>query len=178
MIFIDCGFWQGRALEIYKEIGLVDSSWRIYAFEPNPEIDIDKFVKKIGLSLTFSPCAVWIKNGKKKFSISEHEARQNASALEGTAGPPNPEFIDVETMDFPKFVANLPDQFTVCNMDIEGAEFTVLPKMIEDGSIKKINLLEIEFHHRLMENYETKDAEELIEQLVRNGVKVIIKVPI
>lgn len=178
MIFIDAGFWQGRALEIYKDIGLVNNDWKIYAFEPNPEIDIDFYVKKLGLNLSFSPCAVWTKDGKAKFSISEHETRQNASALKGTAGPPSPKFIDVETIDFPKFVASLPDEFTVCNMDIEGAEFPVLRQMIKDGTIDKINMLEVEFHHRLMEKEEKANAEKIVEDLVRHNVKVIIKVPL
>lgn len=174
MIYIDAGFWQGRALEIYKEKGIVDESWTIYAFEPNPDLDVPSDIKKIGLPIKFIKKAVWIKNGRKTFNIG---GRPDAAALVDTGGHSSPKKVTVQTIDFSEFVSEL-DEPIICNMDIEGAEFFVLPKMIEDGSIKKISILEIEFHHRLMEKYEKIDAEKLIEDLVRNEVKMIIKVPL
>lgn len=168
MIYLDCGFWQGRALEIYKDKGIVDDTWTIYAFEPNPDIEVEKYVAKYALPIQLIKKAVWIKNGNVNFLIS---GRPDAARI-------SKEGVEVDTIDFPEFVSNLPDEAIICNMDIEGAEFTVLPKMIADGSISKISILEIEFHHRLMEKYEKADAEKLIDDLVRAGVKVIIKVPL
>jgi hydrogenase maturation factor HypE len=39
-------------------------------------------------------------------------------------------------------------------MDIEGSEYKVLPKMIEDGSIKYINTLIIEWHNWQLPQYD------------------------
>lgn len=170
MIYIDCGFWQGRALEIYKEKGLVDKNTKIYIFEPNPTLDVKSNISKIGLPLTFSNQAVWIDDKGVDFLVA---GRPDAARIVSSE-----ESIRVPSMDFPKFVSELPNEPIICNMDIEGAEFTILPKMIEDDSIKKISILEIEFHHRLVERFEKIDAEKLFDDLVRTGVKVIIKVPL
>lgn len=166
MIYLDCGFWQGRALEIYQEIGLIDKTWDIYAFEPNPTLDVEADIKKIGLPVKFIKKAVWIDDKGVDFLVS---GRPDAARISSEGNP-------VDSIDFSKFVSELPNEFTVCNMDIEGAEFAVLPQMIQDGSIDKINLLEIEFHHRLMQYKTPQDAQDLIDELVRHRVKVILKV--
>lgn len=175
MIFIDAGFWEGRALEIYKQKGLVDDSWTIYAFEPNPVLDVQHDIDRIGLPVKFIKKAVWTEDGRKTFKIS---GRPDAASLTGTSGHGDSQIVRVQTIDFSKFVSNLPNEPIICNMDIEGAEFFILPKMIEDGSIDKIDILEVEFHHRLMADYEKSDSENIITELYRHNVKVIIKVPL
>lgn len=175
MIYIDCGFWQGRALEIYQERKIVNGDWTIYAFEPNPDIEVEKNVKKFDLPIQLIKKAVWTSNGKVTFEIG---GRPDSGSVRGTGGHDSPKLIQVESLDFSEFVKNLPDEGIICNMDIEGAEFPVLNKMIEEGTIEKISILEIEFHHRLVEKYTKEDAEELIDELVRHGVKVILKVPL
>ena len=61
-------------------------------------------------------------------------------------------------------------------MDIEGAEFAVLEKMLKENTIDKINILDIEFHHRLMNDKTPDDARELIRQIKERGVKIKLKV--
>lgn len=173
MIYIDCGFWQGRALEIYNQKGLIDKSWTIYAFEPNPDIEVEKWVKRYDLPIQLFKKAVWTSDGRKTFNIS---GRPDAASLSGTSGHGESKKVRVQTIDFSKFVSELPNEFTICNMDIEGAEFFVLPKMIEDGSIDKIDILEIEFHHRLMAEQEIQDSKDLITEIIRHNVKIILKV--
>jgi len=60
-----------------------------------------------------------------------------------------PETGEVEAIDFSKWVIEnfTEEDFIVLKMDIEGSEYKVLPKMIEDGSIKFINNLIIEWHN-------------------------------
>lgn len=173
MIYIDCGFFEGRALEVYRDKDLIDETWRIYAFEPNPDIDIKITSKKIDLPIISSNKAIWTKNGKTVFNIG---GRRDSASIQGTSGHDNPREVMVECLDFSKFVSELPDEPIICNMDIEGAEFAVLRKMIKDGSIDKIDILDIEFHHRLMLSEEKTDVQELIEELRKHDVKVILKV--
>jgi FkbM family methyltransferase len=47
------------------------------------------------------------------------------------------------------------DDYVVCKIDIEGAEFEVLKKCIKDDTLKLINHLDIEFHH--FDNVELKN---------------------
>lgn len=60
-----------------------------------------------------------------------------------------PETGKVEAIDFSKWVLEnfTEEDFIILKMDIEGSEYKVLPKMIEDGSIKFINNLIIEWHN-------------------------------
>ena len=58
------------------------------------------------------------------------------------------EDVLVETIDFSKFLSEnaTSDDFVVVKMDIEGAEFDVLPSLIENGTYKLINDFYCEFH--------------------------------
>ena len=49
-------------------------------------------------------------------------------------------------------------------MDIEGAEYHVLPKMIKDGTIKYINEIYIEWHYKKV-NVDEKVHQKLVKQL-------------
>jgi hypothetical protein len=55
-------------------------------------------------------------------------------------------------------------------MDCEGSEFPILEKMLKDGTIKKITLLDIEFHHRIMADYDSDDAHDLLNRIRKEGV--------
>lgn len=58
--------------------------------------------------------------------------------------------LTVQGLDFSKWIMENFDKedYIVCKMDIEGAEYDVLPKMVEDGSIEYMNQMIIEFHTR------------------------------
>lgn len=165
MIYIDCGYYMGMAFEKY--IKDAPGGWTIYAFEPNLEIEVPKGVRRK---------AVWIKDGEMQFQIS---GRKDAAALKGESSHPDgSKEITVKTIDFSKFVGKLPNDYIICSMDIEGAEFPVLEKMIKDGTIDKINELDIEFHHRLRLDKNPEDSQELIDKITERGVKVTLKVPL
>lgn len=173
-IYIDCGFYAGNALKKYINKGVVDKSWTIYAFEPNPALDVETMMESIPLKIMLFKEAVWIKGEELIFHIS---GRHDAAGIADLTGHTDPTEVTVQAMDFPKFVAGLP-QVDICSMDIEGAEFQVLEKMMEDGSIDKIKILDIEFHHRFMNDYNDKDADRLIRKLRKRGLSVRLKVPI
>ena len=163
-IFLDCGQFDGVAIKQY----CVDDSWTIYSFEPDPKYPPDLPKHKLYKR------AVWTRNGRIKYRI---DPLQQASHIDGIAGTPFEEERTVSTIDFSDFVSKLPDaDLVVCSMDIEGAEFYVLPKMIEAGTIKKIDILDIEFHHRLMPDHDSEDALKLIQQLFNLGVIVRLKI--
>lgn len=174
--FIDCGFYIGNALKIYIENGVVDESWAVYAFEANPDIDVKAAVKPFPMPIKMSRKAVWVKDGRTTFHIS---GRHDAAGIADLTGHSNPKEVKVSTIDFSRFIAELPDpSYIICSMDIEGAEFQVLEKMLAEGTIDRISILDIEFHHRFMVDYESADAEKLIRAIRKRGVKVKLKVAI
>lgn len=173
-IFIDAGFYRGITLRRYIDQGIVDKSWTIYAFEPNPDLGVKQHIEDFfpDVTVTLIEKAVWVRDGVMKFHIS---GREDAASLEGTSGHTEPKEVASETIDFSKFVANLPKAHIICSMDIEGAEFVVLEKMLEENTIDKIDLLEVEFHHRLMLDYTPDHARALIKRVEERGVEVKLK---
>jgi FkbM family methyltransferase len=83
------------------------------------------------------------------------------------------ETIEVDAIDFSLWVSEnfSPDDLIILKMDIEGSEYKVLPKMINDGSIKYINDLIIEWHDWELPEYSelTLEIENKIKSL---GVNV------
>lgn len=167
-IYLDAGFYMGITLQRYIDKGIIDGTWTIYAFEPNEELNKREF----SVPIIMSNAAVWVKDGSVTFEIG---GREDSSCIEGTAGHSEPKKIKVPCIDFSKFVRDLPEAYIICSMDIEGAEFKVLEKMIKESTIDRINELAIEFHHRLVLDKTDKDARKLIKQLREHGVKVTLK---
>lgn len=167
-IFLDCGFYAGKALDYYAP--LMDETWKVYVFEPNPNISID--TSRFPFEVEIIRKAVWVDDRGVDFVIDD---RDDASHVDRGVERKK---IKVESIDFSEFVADLPEAEIICSMDIEGSEFPVLGKMIIDGTIKRIALIDIEFHHRLMEAYTEVDAQALIRAMQGEGVLVKLKIPL
>lgn len=163
-IFLDCGRFDGVAIHQY----VVDDSWEIYSWDvdPKPNLDLPRH--------TFARKAVWIDDKGVKVS---RDPMQQASHIRGVAGVEYEKTRKTPSFDFSKFVDELPlNDVTVCSMDIEGAEFPVLRKMIKDGTIHLIDVLDVEFHHRMMNDEDTESARKLIQEIDKLGVIVRLKV--
>lgn len=81
--------------------------------------------------------------------------------------------MDVNCIDFSSFLKNNvnKEDYVLCKMDIEGAEYEVLGKLIDDNTINLIDEIYIEWHnHLLKENYNT---EMFIEEIQKRNIKVV-----
>jgi len=172
-IFIDAGYYRGKAMEYYAPF--LDDSWTIYAFEPNINLPVEESLSRFPFNVEWIKKAAWTENGKKEFVLT---ARNDASHLSAVRAGVD-ETITVPTMDFSKFIADLPEDATICvSMDIEGSEYPVLRKMIKEGTIKKINLLDIEFHHRLIPGEDDDSSSRLRQEVESLGTLVKLKLDI
>lgn len=162
-IFLDCGRFDGVAIKQY----CVDDSWDIYSFDvdPQPNLDLPEH--------TFIEKAVWIRDEELTVSL---DPRKQASHIKGVAGTEYEQTKTVQAIDFSWFVHELPEATIVCSMDIEGSEFPVLRKMIKNGTLQCISVLDIEFHHRLMNDEDTESARKLIQEISELGVIVRLKI--
>ena len=81
--------------------------------------------------------------------------------------------IEVESIDLSQWIIDNFDKedYIILKMDIEGAEYTVLPKLIEDGTASYINRSFIEWHDWFMGEY-SGHTEKLKNQLYQMGVSV------
>ena len=61
----------------------------------------------------------------------------------------------------------MPESEIYCKMDIEGAEFSVLRKMIKDESIKKIKKIWIEWHDVDLQTENSETRSQLKEELMK-----------
>ncbi len=165
-IFLDCGQFDGVAIRQY----CVDDSWDIYSFDPEPQPKLNtsdlpphKFYKM----------AVWTETGTVSFDL---DPNKQASHISKIAGTDYKKRKLVDSIDFSDFVGSLPDGIIVCSMDIEGAEFAVLRKMIKDGTAKRLNVLDVEFHHRMMNDEDDNTARKLMQELSDLDVIVRLKI--
>ena len=170
-IFIDAGFYAGKALDYYAP--LMDDSWIVYIFEPNMDLPLD--IERFPFGIIYRPEAVWIEFGEVDLVLT---GRNDASYV-GNLKKDEGDKVRVPAIDFSQFVDELPEDATIiCSMDCEGSEFPVLEKMLRDGTAKRLSLLDIEFHHRNVEGYTKEDADRIIRALQSEGVLVKLKVPL
>ena len=168
--FLDAGYYVGRALEYYAP--LMDDTWIVYVFEPNDELGVEQTFEKFPFKINWIKKAVWTEDGEVEFRLA---GRNDASHID-TIRDSVDRKITVPCIDFSKFVAELPDDATiVCSMDIEGAEYPVLRKMLAEGTAKRLAVLDIEFHHRLLVGEDGATSSTLRQQLEGEGVMVKLK---
>lgn len=170
--FLDCGYYVGKAVEYYAPF--LDD-WTIIAFEPNEELNVAETSQKFK-NFYWVQAAVWIADEDVDFVLSE---KNDSSFIKGLSNNAPKRTIRVPAIDFSKYVSELPKEATiVCSMDIEGAEYPVLEKLLADDTMKRISLLDIEFHHRLLPDKDAQDTEDLIRRIQGAGTLVKVKVPL
>jgi hypothetical protein len=57
-------------------------------------------------------------------------------------------------------------------MDIEGAEFSVLRHLINEGTINRLNKIYVEFHERFMKDESKESKLELIEMIKNLNIEI------
>ena len=155
-VFLDCGANNGCSVRKFKQMVKNYEDFEIFSFEPN-EVFADE-IRETGALLIDK--AVWIEDGPVDFHVVTVDKYGNTTKKTGasTLNPHKSEWnskahrevttVQVEGLNFSHWVAsNFSSQdFIILKMDIEGSEYDVLEKMIEDDSIRLINELWIEFH--------------------------------
>ncbi|MGB0993972.1 MAG: FkbM family methyltransferase, partial [Akkermansiaceae bacterium] len=174
-VFLDLGSQRGKGLEEFKEKLAIDDSWQVHCFEPNPAYaslppKVDGIPK-----LTYWPVAVWIENGEMPFKRGGHAPEQGIDGWGSTlileSDVPTVDTVIVETIDL---IAWLHDNTSASDhvyikMDIEGAEYAVLRKLLADQRadclLDRIQLIAVEFHDRLLPSENQESTEHLINEL-------------
>lgn len=165
--FIDCGTHLFQGLKEFNKIYKFDKSWNIYSFEANP--------------ITYKESKNFLNEGLETLniihenlavSIEECDIEINCQILPDSATgqgsnilkqPPNRDIVGgydfkwhtekVKSFDLSYFLSNLKDsELLIVKLDIEGAEFEVLEKIIQDKTYEKINEIYVEFHERFFIN--------------------------
>lgn len=179
-VFIDCGTNKGQGFRLVAKKFGINSNWVVELFEPNPLCDTTDHVVSYAI---LHQKAVWDKNGFVPFSLMlENDEGSSVNCLmdsgickdpDNTAYRHHKYVIQVECIDISSILNQYnDDDFIVVKIDVEGAEFAIVRKMLKDGSIKKINHLLIEWHTIYLSSETGGKEAELKRQIRETGVNL------
>ena len=165
-IFIDCGAHTGNNIRNFKRLFPDHAEYELHCFEPNPRLRA-RF-ERIDASIIFHENAVWDKNTELDFYLG----KPLASSLIKSKKTGDLDFehpVKVAAIDLSKWIG---DNFSIedtiiLNMDIEGAEYTVLEGLENSGKLDWIDELFVEFHETKIEI--SKDRhDQLVARLIKH----------
>lgn len=150
--FIDCGGHNGSSVRKFRKEIDKKAKFDIFTFEPNPEFAYcySDFSKH-----NLLPYAVWTEDGEKEFFLDREDGdgstliKEKLTKEEGGIGQldkTNP--LRVKSIDLSAWLRRnfKKHDYIILKLDIEGAEYKVLDKLFQDGTIHYINRLFIEWH--------------------------------
>ena len=141
MIYVDVGGMRGQTVDKWLENGIKN----IYTLEPNPELY--KFLKKkYNSRVNVLKIALWNKTGITNFCISEDE--WGSSLHDDKKNLINPKIIKVKCIRATEFIEGFSEDIFL-HLNCEGAEFEIMDDIIKSKAYKKINKIEIAFHHQI-----------------------------
>lgn len=181
-IFLDFGSNRFQGYEKLKKKFKVDDTWEVHAYEPNPSLT-EEIQSNCPKEVVFHNKAVWKANEILEFVVDLNREDWEGSHIDqgsetfyNRAKSPNK--IKVESVDVYDILKKYDEQDNIIvKMDIETAEFEVLPRMIETNQMKKVNHLYVEFHCRMFGEERPKYREiqnKLIKDIENLGVKVTV----
>ena len=168
--FINCGSHNGCSTRWFRDTIDKNEEYFIYSFEPDPRFkDCYKGLKKH----KFINKVVWIKNGRVDFYPSMVGLANGGSVMEnkrtGSLDKGHP--LNVKCIDFGGWIKKhfKKEDYVFVKFDIEGAEYEVLEKMMEDKSFDYIDRLSVSFHYhklrKMLPSEHTKFEKKLKEHL-------------
>jgi FkbM family methyltransferase len=178
---IECGSGYGKTLELFSKTNLYENHhWKIYAFEANPQMVIktrERCAQMIQMQvLEVIEKALWIENGTIDLYIGRNPAGSSLFKDKTTGNLDKKNPINVTCLYLGDWLRAYlsKDDYIVIGMNIEGAEYRLLDKMIRDSSAEYINELYVDFHNEKVGVLSEIDYE-LAERLKSKGVVVMMK---
>ncbi len=155
-IFIDGGGNNGCSVRYFKKELDIANEYEVFSFEPNLEFKeiYENLIEEY--SIKYFPLALSTYNGEitfyKNLSNSAANTTDEVKGKKPGVGSHISGKVEIEKVkciDLDNFIKT---EFSIedyihLKLDIEGAEYAVLGKMIEAGSIDYINKLSIEWHN-------------------------------
>jgi len=170
-IFLDVGAWKGTVTQFFINIVPDSKEYEFHLFEPHPQL-LEKYLYKLPEikthNINFHPYAAWSSEKQIDFYIGKKKYSRSNSLIStketGNLDIENP--IKIRTLDFNSFIKSnfTKDDFIICKMNIEGAEYEILPHMFSNGSVNYIKKLYVSWHYKKI-NYSEEMHNHLIEHI-------------
>lgn len=172
-LFVDLGAYNGDSIEqFYNWFKLVDdtSQYAVYGFEPNEVMFQEALVKHTGRkNLTLRNWAAYTYDGQIEISLDDVGTTVMKDKEESWK---RGKHTKVKCFHFSKWLSQMHHnhdiETVVVKMDIEGAEFPVLRQLMDEDSLKLIDLLLVEFHPNKVISYTTTDKNNLVLEAKRH----------
>jgi FkbM family methyltransferase len=172
-IFLDCGAHMGESVAMFLRKVAFAEKYEIHSFECNPSsIAFFNSIHGSKTNVTLHKKAVWTNNAGINFYLgSSPGCSVIKSEKSGNLDKENPIFVQsISLSDFIKENFDIDDNI-VLKIDIEGAEYDVLPDLIQTGAIKYIKNLFGEWHQAKID-LPIESHDKLVENLKSNGLRM------
>jgi len=163
-VYLDCGSNIGQGFEHFRKI--YKKNFDYILFDPNPncfKILQSKYSNQDNIKIFNN--AIYIDDSVKVFSfisdtdfggslIKEHNSGYSSDEyLNKTFGTTQFKNIKVKCINIISLISDLKTKYRniIIKFDIESAEYDVLEKMIETGTIKDVKKIHCEFHTSFMD---------------------------
>lgn len=138
----------------------------LYGFDPWPALG-EQDADFEGTRVVLQRKAAWVEDGEIEFAQVRGFRAWNSTVMraKGTRGEWSGagEVIRVPCFDFSSWLATLPEP-AVVKFDVEGAEFEILERMVDNGADQFVSELLIEWHDDRMPGYAER-RERLVQRL-------------
>lgn len=177
-LYLDLGANHGVTIQEFRKD---NPDFFVFGFEPTPRL-AEKLRKAHADTLSqthIMEYAVWIADGVLDFYMGK-ESDHSSTLLKDKKTVPVWEVdydrpVKVQSIDFDRWLReNTSDHdHIVMKMDIEGAEYKVLRRMIDTGSIKRINEARVEWHWDRYPGEISKAEHEAVRERVASLTKLV-----
>lgn len=180
-IFIDCGTHFGQGLNYFVKRFNMDHTWHIESYEANPITYNLHLPNREYSYVNYKNIALNVYDGKVEVNIEcpapPHEVDTGMASSIISLDKWKPQdnklkfekTIEVDCIDLSNYIKNNfnDTDHIIIKMDIEGAEYDILQKMINDNTINYIDELFVEFHASYFTN---KNEMQEIENYIKNKI--------
>lgn len=166
-IFLDCGAHIGESVRRFQELYPDHEDFQMFCFEPQSEIKRS--------DVTVIKKAVWIEDGTVDFFPAGVSPAGSTLLRDKTTWKVSKTPIQVPCLDFSRWVArkfNSTD-LIVLKLNIEGAEYGVLEKMLADKTLDMIDRLYVSWHFRKIPSISPRRHKRLVANIRAAGHDIL-----
>lgn len=172
--FIDCGAHCGESILRAKQQFGQDTI--VISFEGVPQLaeQLQKLYKN-DPTVTINNKAVWTEDGEIEFNICP-SFTDGSSILNTLNNNHLAEKIKVPSFDLSQWIIKMfkdSNIYLILKLDIEGAEYDVLQKMCDDGSINLVDELWGEYHYNHIYENLPEEKREAFDQKTKKVLKLL-----
>ncbi len=173
-IYIDLGAYDGDSIRQFlrmSKLPVNTRQFKIYAFEPNPNLFpwLASLMEECVNDMEVDTRAAWVSDGIVDFALDTNNKAYGSTLMKSKEAVWDKfDKVQIHAFDFSEWLKQFKEDYVIVKMDIEGAEFPILNKMLKDGTHKIMNQLWLETHPNKVKDYTTTDSKQLFERLRRD----------